>query len=187
MVAVFTMNYPEEAIGVALAARAAALPVAISFTLETDGRLASGATLAQAIERTDTETEGYPAYYLINCAHPTHFENVLQQVAVWIDRVRGLRANASKRSHAELDESSDLDAGDPEEPGGQYRALRPFLPRLSVVGGCCGTDDRQSRRSARRWCGPSTGKGKHRRITTLPALAKIHTLSTRGRAPVGAI
>ena len=126
MVAVFTMNYPEEAIGVALAARAAALPVAISFTLETDGRLASGATLAQAIERTDTETEGYPAYYLINCAHPTHFENVLQQVAVWIDRVRGLRANASKRSHAELDESSDLDAGDPGRTG------RP-VPRAAPI------------------------------------------------------
>jgi S-methylmethionine-dependent homocysteine/selenocysteine methylase len=142
MVSVFTMNYAEEAIGVALAARAVRLPVAVSFTLETDGRLPSGATLGQAITRTDAETGAYPAYYMINCAHPTHFEHILQPGEPWTQRVRGLRANASKRSHAELDESTHLDAGDPVELGGEYRALRPWLPRLAVVGGCCGTDDR---------------------------------------------
>jgi S-methylmethionine-dependent homocysteine/selenocysteine methylase len=96
----------------------------------------------EAIARTDDETGGYPAYYMINCAHPTHFEGALQGTGTWLDRIRGVRANASRKSHAELDESTDLDAGDPEELGRQYRALRSRLPRLAVVGGCCGTDDR---------------------------------------------
>ena len=141
MLSVFTMNYVEEAAGIAQAARAARMPLAVSFTLETDGRLPSGDSLSDAITRTDEASQGHPAYYMINCAHPTHFERVLEN-APWADRVRGLRANASRRSHAELDESTDLDAGNPEELGGEYRALRPWLPRLSVVGGCCGTDHR---------------------------------------------
>lgn len=142
MIAAFTMTYVEEAIGIVAAAKAAAMPVAISFTLETDGRLPSGSSLAEAITTTDQETDGYPAYYMINCAHPTHFEHVLRDAGCWTERIRGLRANASRRSHAELDESTDLDAGDPKELGQQYRALLPLLPRLSVVGGCCGTDHR---------------------------------------------
>jgi S-methylmethionine-dependent homocysteine/selenocysteine methylase len=142
LVSVFTMNYPEEAIGVALAARAAELPVVISFTLETDGRLPDGTALSEAIERTDAETGNYPAHYMINCAHPSHFESILESDAPWVQRIRALRANASRRSHAELDEATDLDDGDPDELGGEYRALRLLLPRLAIVGGCCGTDHR---------------------------------------------
>jgi S-methylmethionine-dependent homocysteine/selenocysteine methylase len=142
MVAAFTMNYVEEAIGITNAAKDCAMPVAISFTLEIDGRLPSGDTLGEAIERTDEETGGYAAYYMINCAHPTHFEDVLRDGGAWLERIRGLRANASQRSHAELDQSTDLDAGDPEELGRQYRALHALLPKLTVVGGCCGTDHR---------------------------------------------
>jgi homocysteine S-methyltransferase len=142
MVTAFTLNYVEEAIGIVTAAQASAMPVAISFTLETDGRLPSGDTLEQAITRTDAETGGYAAYYMINCAHPTHLEGALAAAGKWRERIRGLRANASRRSHQELDESTDLDAGDPVELGGQYRSLQPVLPRLSVVGGCCGTDHR---------------------------------------------
>lgn len=142
MVSVFTMNYVEEAAGIAQAARAARMPLAVSFTLETDGRLPSGDTLGDAIARTDEASDGHPSYYMINCAHPTHFEHVLDARAPWLDRIRGLRANASRRSHAELDESTDLDDGNPDELGGQYRALRPLLRKLSVVGGCCGTDHR---------------------------------------------
>ena len=142
MVAAFTMNYVEEAIGIVQAARDAAMPVAISFTLETDGRLPCGATLAYAIERTDAESAGYPAYYMINCAHPTHFDAVLRAGGAWRRRIRGLRANASKRSHAELDESTDLDSGDPQELGGCYREMHTLLPHMTVVGGCCGTDHR---------------------------------------------
>lgn len=142
LVSVFTMNYAEEAIGVAAAAKSQAMPVVISFTLETDGRLPSGQRLAEAIEQTDDATDGHPAYYMINCAHPTHFARTLREAGGWRQRIRGLRANASRRSHAELDASTELDDGDPEELGSQYRALRPLLPRLTVVGGCCGTDHR---------------------------------------------
>ena len=142
MVAGFTLNYTEEAIGIAAAAQAAGLPLALAFTLETDGRLPSGESLRSAIERTDEASGGYPAYYLINCAHPSHFAQVLAEDGPWLERIRGLRANASRRSHAELDESTELDAGDPAELGGQYRELRGRLRRLAVVGGCCGTDQR---------------------------------------------
>jgi S-methylmethionine-dependent homocysteine/selenocysteine methylase len=142
MVAAFTMNYPEEAIGVTLAARAARMPVAISFTTETDGRLPSGVSLDEAIARTDEASGGYPVYYMINCAHPTHLDAAVGREGEWRDRIRGLRANASRRSHAELDESPDLDVGNPEELGEQYLELRGVLRRLSVVGGCCGTDHR---------------------------------------------
>jgi S-methylmethionine-dependent homocysteine/selenocysteine methylase len=142
MVAAFTMNYVEEAAGLARAAREAGMPVAISFTTETDGRLPSGATLGEAIAATDEASGGHPAYYMINCAHPTHLEPALEGAGSWRDRVRGLRANASRRSHAELDESTDLDAGDPEELGRQYGELRSAFRNLSVVGGCCGTDHR---------------------------------------------
>lgn len=142
MVAGFTMNYVEEAIGITLAARNAAMPVAISFTVETDGRLPSGQALPDAIQQTDDASSGHPVYYMINCAHPTHFEQVLHAGNGWRHRIRGVRANASKRSHAELDASPDLDVGNPTELADDYRALRRLLPQLSVVGGCCGTDER---------------------------------------------
>jgi S-methylmethionine-dependent homocysteine/selenocysteine methylase len=142
MVSVLTLNYVEEAIGITQAARDNNIPVAISFTVETDGHLPSGDTLADAINQTDEATDGYAAYYMINCAHPTHFEHVLGDNSGWRERIRGLRANASKRSHAELDESTDLDDGDPHELGNQYQRLRRLLPHLNVLGGCCGTDHR---------------------------------------------
>lgn len=141
MVAAFTINYLEEAVGIALAAREHAMPAAISFTLETDGCLPSGISLETAIAQTDAATDGYPAYYMINCAHPTHFEHVLANETVR-QRLRGLRANSSRRSHAELDESTELDEGNPVELGQQYAALHKLLPKLAVAGGCCGTDER---------------------------------------------
>jgi S-methylmethionine-dependent homocysteine/selenocysteine methylase len=142
MVAAFTITYPQEGIGVIDAARQARMPVAISFTLETDGRLPAGDALRDVIERADAETGAYAAYYMINCAHPSHFETVLGDGGAWLERIHGIRANASRRSHAELDESADLDDGNPEELGAQYRALNALLPRMNVVGGCCGTDHR---------------------------------------------
>jgi S-methylmethionine-dependent homocysteine/selenocysteine methylase len=142
MVAAFTMNYAEEAIGIGLAARDAGMPVALAFTVETDGRLPSGESLGEAITRTDAATGGYPAYYMINCAHPTHFAAELRAGGPWRERIRGVRANASRRSHAELDAATELDAGDPAELAADYRELRELLPRLSVLGGCCGTDHR---------------------------------------------
>ncbi len=142
MISVFTMNYAEEAAGIALAARALQMPLAVSFTLETDGRLPSGQPLAEAIAQVDAVSSSYPAYYAINCAHPEHFAHLFATPALWHQRVRALRANASRRSHAELEASTTLDAGDPEELAGAYRRLRARLPGLCVVGGCCGTDHR---------------------------------------------
>jgi homocysteine S-methyltransferase len=142
MVSAFTISYPDEAIGIVDAAAACDMPVAISFTLETDGRLPSGDALSAAIERTDLETGSYAAYYMVNCAHPTHIEPALLDPGPWRERLRGLRANASRRSHAQLDESTELDDGNPEELGDEYLALRLALPQMNVVGGCCGTDER---------------------------------------------
>jgi S-methylmethionine-dependent homocysteine/selenocysteine methylase len=141
MVAAITMTYADEAIGVTRAAIAAGLPAAISFTVETDGRLPSGQTLGDAIEETDAATDAGPAYYMINCAHPTHFDAVLGDEP-WRERIRGLRANASTKSHAELDEAEELDDGDPRDLGERYAALAGKLPALNVLGGCCGTDHR---------------------------------------------
>lgn len=142
MVTAITMTYAEEAIGVTRAAQAAHMPVAISFTVETDGRLPSGQNLKDAIQAVDAATGKGPAYYMINCAHPDHFDGALQAGEGWVRRIRGLRANASRLSHAELDEAIELDAGNPAELGRQYRELRNRLPQIAVMGGCCGTDHR---------------------------------------------
>lgn len=142
MLTAFTLTNSNEAIGIARAASAARMPVALSFTLETDGKLPTGDRLGDAIAAVDAATDGYPAYYMINCAHPTHFEATLAAGGAWLERLRGVRANASKRSHAELNEAPDLDAGDPGELGAQYRALLRRFPHIRIVGGCCGTDGR---------------------------------------------
>ncbi len=142
MVTALTLTYANEAVGVVRAAEAAAISAVISFTVETDGRLPSGQPLPEAIEQVDAETAGAAAYFMINCAHPTHFADVLEDVGPWVDRVRGLRANASAKSHTELDEAEELDEGDPLELAQHYRDLAPRLPNLTVVGGCCGTDHR---------------------------------------------
>jgi S-methylmethionine-dependent homocysteine/selenocysteine methylase len=141
-VSAITMTNIPEATGVARAARAARMPCVISFTLETDGRLPTGDALGEAILAVDVATEGYPAYYMINCAHPTPFEHVLDPGAPWIGRLRGLRANSSKLSHAELDNAPELDIGNPEELGAQYGGIVDRLPQINVLGGCCGTDHR---------------------------------------------
>jgi S-methylmethionine-dependent homocysteine/selenocysteine methylase len=142
LVTAITMTYADEAVGIVRAATAAGLPVVISFTVETDGRLPSGQTLREAIQEVDARTDGAAAYFMINCAHPSHFEGVLEPGTAWTGRIRGLRANASKLSHAELDEAEELDEGNPDELASDYVALRERLPELHVLGGCCGTDHR---------------------------------------------
>jgi S-methylmethionine-dependent homocysteine/selenocysteine methylase len=139
LVSALTLTYEDEAIGVARAAAAAGIPSVISFTVEIDGRLPSGQSLGGAIEAVDARTDGSVAYFMINCAHPTHFADVLEEGGDWRGRIRGVRANASEKSHAELDEAEELDAGDPQALAGHYRELQTRLPNLNVVGGCCGT------------------------------------------------
>ena len=142
LVSALTLTYAAEATGIVRAAQRHGVPVVISFTVETDGRLPSGQGLGEAIEEVDRETGGAAAYFMVNCAHPTHFAHVLEPGAPWLERLAGLRANASQKSHEELDASDELDAGDPDELAARYRSLRDVLPRLAVVGGCCGTDER---------------------------------------------
>jgi S-methylmethionine-dependent homocysteine/selenocysteine methylase len=142
MVTAITMNYAAEAIGIARAAQKVNLPVVISFTVETDGNLPTDQTLQSAIRQVDEATSGYPAYYMVNCAHPSHFEHVLAQGGAWLKRIHGIRANASRKSHAELNDAPDLDIGNPIELGMQYSRLKDLLPNLNVMGGCCGTDHR---------------------------------------------
>jgi S-methylmethionine-dependent homocysteine/selenocysteine methylase len=142
MVTAVTMTYAAEAVGIVRAARAAGIPPAISFTVETDGRLPDGQPLGDAIEQVDAETRGGAAYFMINCAHPTHFEDALPADARWLERIVGIRANASTLSHAELDEAEELDDGDPSDLAARYAELRRRLPAMNLVGGCCGTDHR---------------------------------------------
>jgi homocysteine S-methyltransferase len=145
LVNAMTITYPAEAIGIVLAAVSVQLPVAISFTLEVDGRLPDGTTLADAITRVDAATGSAAAYFGVNCAHPDHIALALTDDAAsggWTRRLRALRANASRRSHAELDEAADLDEGDPAELADGYRRLRELVPTLNILGGCCGTDVR---------------------------------------------
>lgn len=149
MVTAVTMTHVEEALGIAEAASAAAIPVAIAFTVETDGRLPTGQALGDAIEQVDAETDGVVAYFMVNCAHPTHFADVLD--GDWVGRIHGLRANASTMSHAELDEAEELDDGDPADLGRLYASLAGSLPNLNVVGGCCGTDVRHVRAISEAW------------------------------------
>ncbi len=149
-----TITYAEEAIGLVRAARRAGLPVAVSFTVETDGRLASGQALRDAIPQVDAETDGAAAHFMINCAHPTHFTSALEDDGPWLERIRGLRANASTRSHSELDEAADLDHGDPADLGMRYAGLRTTLPNLTILGGCCGTDIRHVTAISDAWLAP---------------------------------
>lgn len=139
LVSALTLTYADEAVGIARAAEAAEIPCVISFTVETDGRLPSGQSLREAIEEVDAQTGGSIAYFMVNCAHPTHFAHVLEEHGVWRGRIHGVRANASEKSHAELDEADELDPGDPDALAGHYRDLQTRLPNLNVVGGCCGT------------------------------------------------
>jgi S-methylmethionine-dependent homocysteine/selenocysteine methylase len=151
MVSAITMTYAEEAVGIARAAADAGLPAVISFTVETDGRLPSGQPLDEAIAQVDSDADGAVAYYMVNCAHPTHFAHVVEHGGEWLGRIAGLRANASTLSHAELDEAEELDVGDPVALGAGYAALRRRLRNVNVLGGCCGTDERHVGAVAAAW------------------------------------
>ena len=142
MVSAITMTNVHEAMGITQAAQQADLPVVISFTVETDGNLPTGDSLGKAIAMVDRATGDGPAYYMVNCAHPTHYESELLSGEPWVERIGGMRANASRMSHAELDNATELDDGNPVEFGRQFADIRSRLKRMNVLGGCCGTDHR---------------------------------------------
>ena len=139
-VTALTINYMEEGYGIVLSAMEHNIDVIVSFTVETDGKLPDGENLGDVIEFIDSQTKNYPSYYMINCAHPSHFMETVINGGRWTERIRGIRANASCKSHAELDESTELDAGNRVELAGYYKELLNHLPNLQVFGGCCGTD-----------------------------------------------
>jgi homocysteine S-methyltransferase len=156
MVTVMTMTHAGEAAGIARAARAAGVPVSIGFTVETDGRLPSGQALGEAIEEVDG-CGAAPTYYMVNCAHPDHFRDVVVAGGgAWRERIRAIRANASRMSHAELDAATELDDGDPTGLAADYAALMRHLPNLRIFGGCCGTDHRHVAAIADHCCGRAT-------------------------------
>lgn len=148
LVTAMTLTYAEEAIGITRAALESGLPAVISFTVETDGRLPTGQDLRDAVNLVDDATSGGPAYYMVNCAHPSHFKDVLKPGKSWTDRIKGIRLNASYLSHAELNEATELDDGDPEELGTLTGNFCRTFPAVNVVGGCCGTDQRHIREIA---------------------------------------
>jgi homocysteine S-methyltransferase len=135
----YTLTDPGEAIGIVMAARAAGIPVGISFTVETDGRLPDGTSLEAAIAAVDEAAP--PDHFGVNCAHPSHIAPALDERG-WSERIKVVRANASTQSHAELDDADELDDGDPAELAAAQRAISPQLPNVTVLGGCCGTDAR---------------------------------------------
>lgn len=141
-VTAYTLTNVPEAIGIARAAGRAGIPCVISFTLETDGHLPGGKPLGTAIGEVDAATDNAPAYYMINCVHPIHFAATIRHAGQWVNRIGGLRVNASMKSHAELDESETLDIGDWNDLAQRYHRLLPLLPNIRVLGGCCGTDHR---------------------------------------------
>ena len=141
-VTAITMTNAAEAVGIVKAAAAAGVPSAISFTVETDGRLPTGQSLHDAVDQVDAMTDSAAAYFMVNCAHPTHFMPALAHEGAWRRRIVGLRANSSRRSHAELDDATELDEGDPRELGTLHAALQDRVPAVRVLGGCCGTDAR---------------------------------------------
>jgi homocysteine S-methyltransferase len=158
MITAMTMTTSAEAIGVARAAAHAGAAVAIAFTVETDGRLPSGETVATAIDAVDADAveagRPAPAYYMLNCAHPSHFAHVLEGLGARRARLCGVRANASRLSHAELDAATELDPGNPEELGADYADLKANWPTMNVIGGCCGTDHRHVAAMAAALVGP---------------------------------
>ena len=145
-----TLTYVDEAVGIVRAAAALDLPVSVGCTAETDGRLPSGQDLGSAIEEVDAACARRPLFYLLNCAHPAHVLGALGAGA-WRERVGGLRPNASRKSHAELDAADELDDGDPRELGVETARLHARLPSIRVLGGCCGTDERHVASIAEHW------------------------------------
>ena len=134
------MTYADEAIGVARAAAAVGLPAVISFTVETDGRLPSGQTLGDAIAQVDDACRVAPAYYMVNCAHPTHFVDQLDSRRTLAGA--GARACGPTRRASATPSSTrptELDRGDIDELGALYASLGSMID-LRVIGGCCGTD-----------------------------------------------
>lgn len=134
-----------EAVGLAKAADETKLPYIISFTIQADGRLIDGTPISEAICSIDEKTDNKPVCYMANCVHP----RILFQALSWPFnrtevvrfRFRGIQANTSPLSYAELDGSKDLKCSEPEVFAEEMLRLGS-ISSIQIWGGCCGTDDR---------------------------------------------
>jgi homocysteine S-methyltransferase len=136
-----TFNNVPESIGVARAAVKIGVPLAISLTLDGTSKLSSGPRLGEAITTIDRETDHAPEFYLVNCSHPVEYESAIEPDG-WIDRVRGVRPNASRMEKMALCQIGHLEDGDPVELGKLCGDLARRYPHMDIWGGCCGTWDR---------------------------------------------
>ena len=145
LVSALTLTTSAEAVGFVRATQDVGVRAVVSFTVEVDGRLPDGELLSDAVRAVDEQTDGAPVWFMVNCAHPRHLVAALDDGGQWPERVRAARVNASSKSHAELDASPALDAGDPDELAIELAGLCSRLPSIDVLGGCCGTDVRHVR------------------------------------------
>lgn len=151
LVTAATLTNWEEATGITLAAKECKTPLAVGFTVELDGRLPSGDSLEDAVEKVDKMTGAYPSYYMVNCGHPDHIRKAMEKGGKWRERVMAFRVNASRKSHEELDRMETLDEGDVEELGRLTAELGKLMPRMVLMGGCCGTRAEHVRSIGRNW------------------------------------
>ncbi len=139
-ISALTFNHIEEAIGITRAASAAEIPIIMSFSLGREAVLKTGPTIGDAIEAVEVATDRAPLFYMINCNHPIDFAPAIAAPGRWIDRLKGVRPNASSLDHGILCKLGHLEEGDPIELGQQMGDLARRFPQLNVFGGCCGTD-----------------------------------------------
>ena len=137
-----TFNNIPEAIGVVRAAKNIGVPLGVSLTLTTESRLRSGPTLKQAVETIDEQTDGAAAWFGTNCSHPLEFEPAISETGVWTERLRYIRPNASRMEKIALCKLGHLEDGNPIELGQQMGDVAQRFPKMDILGGCCGTDER---------------------------------------------
>jgi len=144
-----TFNNTPEAIGVARAATTIGVPLTVSLTVNSNGRLKSGPTVAEAVKSIDAEAgKSAPAFYMLNCSHPVEFEPALTEGA-WLERLRGFRPNASKMEKIALCKLGHLEEGNPVELGRLMGDLARRIPHMDIWGGCCGTGETHLREIAK--------------------------------------
>lgn len=134
-----------EAAGMAKAMERTELPYILSFTIQRNGCLIDGTTIADAIAYIDDCTTAKPLCYMTNCVHPTILWEALHRpcntVPIVRERFRGIQANTSPLSYDRLDSATDLLTSPPSELAIEMAKLKA-LGHIRIFGGCCGTDSR---------------------------------------------
>jgi homocysteine S-methyltransferase len=149
-----TLPARSEAEGIATAMAETGLPYALSFVVTGEATLLDGTPFAAVISSIDSMAAPPPAFYMVNCVHPSVFRKCAARMAmespVQSRRVVGLQANTSPRAPGELDGSSVLLTEDPDRLAEAMVRLHNDFG-LRILGGCCGTDDRHIARLAEKF------------------------------------